>query len=171
MFHDQVALRPVHETDLPLLDRFALDPEYTSPFQWFGYTDPGRLRRQWADNGLLGDDGGRLMVVRGAERLGFMAWRKVVTGTGSFCWNIGIILLPGARGRGYGAEAQRLLARYLFAHTQAMRVEADTEVSNVAAQRALEKAGFTREGILRSYTFRDGEWRDAVVYSILRNEI
>src|SRR5687767_1023496 len=28
------------------------------------------VRRQWADNGLLGDDGGRLMVVRGVERLG-----------------------------------------------------------------------------------------------------
>ncbi|PRX04388.1 UNVERIFIED_ORG: RimJ/RimL family protein N-acetyltransferase [Actinomadura viridilutea] len=168
---DQVALRPVFEADLPLLDRFLIDPELSSPYQWFGWSDPGRLRRHWADNGLLGDDGGRLMVVRGLERLGYVAWRKVLTGPTSHCWNIGIILLPEARGRGYGTQAQRLLARYLFAHTQVVRVEAETEVTNVAEQRSLEKAGFTREGVLRRYTFRDGEWHDAVVYSVLRGEI
>jgi RimJ/RimL family protein N-acetyltransferase len=62
-------------------------------------------------------------------------------------------------------------ARYLFAYIQATRVEADTEITNMAEQRSLEKAGFTREGVLRSYAFRDGKWRDAVIYSALREEI
>jgi hypothetical protein len=42
------------------------------------------------------------------------------------------------RGRGYGSQAQQLLVRYLFAHTQVNRVEAITEAGNVAEQRALE---------------------------------
>ena len=67
--------------------------------------------------------------------------------------------------------AQRLLVRYLFAHTQVNRVEATTEITNAADQRALEKAGFTREDVLRGTTFRQGRWHDQVIYSVLRDEI
>jgi RimJ/RimL family protein N-acetyltransferase len=64
-----------------------------------------------------------------------------------------------------------LLALYLFAHTQVNRIEAVTEITNAAEQRALEKAGFTREGILRGSTFRQGQWHDQVLYSVLRHEV
>jgi RimJ/RimL family protein N-acetyltransferase len=86
-------------------------------------------------------------------------------------WAIGIGLAPEFRGRGYGSAAQRLLVRYLFAHTQVNRVEATTEITNIGEQRALEKAGFTREGILRGTTFRQGRWHDQVMYSVLRDEV
>ncbi len=166
-----VALRPVAEDDLPVLERFLAEPETAAPYQWFGWWDIGRWRRRWADNRLLGDESGLLMVVCGAERLGFVSWRKVPAASTSFYWNMGIALLEEARGRGVGTEAQRQLVRYLFAHTTVVRVEADTETGNIAEQRALEKAGFTREGILRSVVFRDGQWRDGVRYSILRDDL
>lgn len=41
----------------------------------------------------------------------------------------------------------------------------------MAEQRALEKAGFTREGVLRGTTFRQGRWHDQVIYSVLRAEV
>ena len=66
------------------------------------------------------------------------------------------------------AEAQRQLAAYLFAHTRVERLEASTDVDNPAEQRALERAGFTREGMLRSAQFRDGGFHDLVIYSRLR---
>lgn len=50
------------------------------------------------------------------------------------------------------------------------RIEAATEVGNVAEQRALEKAGFTREGVLRSTGWWDGAYRDGVWYSMLRTD-
>ncbi|MQA98491.1 MAG: GNAT family N-acetyltransferase [Streptosporangiales bacterium] len=168
---DAVRLRPVLEPDLEMFDRFALDPELSGEFEWHGWHDPGALRREWAQNGLLGGDGGRLMVVRDDERLGFVGWRKFLVVRESFCWNIGIRLLPEARGHGVGTRAQRLLVRYLFLHSQVMRIEADTEAENHAEQRALEKAGFTREGVIRAGAFRGGRWRDGVVYSILRTEV
>lgn len=59
----------------------------------------------------------------------------------------------------------------MFAHTPVNRVEAGTEITNVAEQRALEKAGFTREGILRGRSFRQGRYRDEVMYSVLRDEV
>ena len=51
-----------------------------------------------------------------------------------------------------------------------VRLEADTETGNIAEQRALEKSGFTREGVLRSTVFRDGQWRDVVRYRLLRDD-
>lgn len=50
------------------------------------------------------------------------------------------------------------------------KIAADTDIGNVAEQRALEKAGFTREGISRGIGWRDGAWRDGVNYSILRTD-
>jgi RimJ/RimL family protein N-acetyltransferase len=167
----QVILRPVTEDDLSWLDRLRNDPVAIGPHEWHGWSDPGSQRRRWAESGLLGDSGGVLMVIHGTDRVGQISWRKVPTGQISYCWAIGIALAPDFRGRGYGSEAQRLLVRYLFAHTQVNRVEATTEITNVGEQRALEKAGFTREGILRGATFRAGRWHDQVIYGVLRDEV
>ncbi|GII05314.1 hypothetical protein Pta02_73220 [Planobispora takensis] len=61
--------------------------------------------------------------------------------------------------------------RYLFDHSTVHRIQAGTEVTNVAEQRALKKAGFTREGVLRGAGFRAGEWHDGVLYSFLRSDL
>ena len=168
---DLVTLRPVTEDDLAWLASLRNSPAASGLHEWHGWTDPQRRRRQWAESGLLGDDGGTLIVLHDTDRVGHVSWRTVKTGPTAFGWAIAVGLAPDFRGRGYGSEAQRLLARYLFAHTQVNRIEATTEITNVAEQRALEKAGFTREGILRGTTFRQGRWHDHVIYSVLRDEV
>jgi RimJ/RimL family protein N-acetyltransferase len=78
--------------------------------------------------------------------------------------------MPEHRGNGYGTQAQRLIAGYLFANTLIERLEASTDVENIAEQRALEKAGYTREGVLRHAQFRAGAWRDLVLFSRIRSD-
>jgi len=168
---EQIALRPVAEDDLVILEELTGDdPAKTGEFAWFGWLERNRWRRRWGENGLLGDDGGTLMVVRGQKRLGFMNWHRKPSTPAAYHWEIGIALLPEARGHGYGTEAHRLLVRYLFAHTTVHRIEAATEADNIAEQRALEKAGFTREGLLRGIGWRDGAWRDGIWFSVLRTD-
>ncbi len=171
-----VHIRPIRESELDLVDSLSQDPEQTGPHGFFGYRDPGRLRRSFAENGLLGDDQGRLAVALGepaesGEFVGEVSWHRVTTGPMSFTCNIGIGLLAQARGRGYGTRAQRLLAEYLFAHTLANRVEASTEVDNAAERRSLEKAGFIFEGVVRGACFRAGQWRDMASYSMVRADL
>ena len=60
------------------------------------------------------------------------------------------------------SRPRSLVARYLFEHTPANRVEAQTDIENIAEQRALEKAGFTREGVARGSQFRAGAYHDLV---------
>ena len=164
-------LRPVAEEDLTLLNTlYNSGPAAASTYGWFGWADPADMRRRWEENGLFSADSGNLIVASGLEMVGHVAWHRNPQGPLNHSWNIGIGLLAEARGRGIGTEAQRLLTRYLFANTMVNRVDANTDVTNIAEQRALEKAGFTREGVLRGAQFRDGDFHDMVVYSILRHE-
>ena len=58
---------------------------------------------------------------------------------------IGFGLAPSARGHGYAAEAARALVSLAREHGLS-RVVADTAPDNIASQRTLERAGFTRSG-------------------------
>lgn len=100
---------------------------------------------------------------------GVVSWHLVTYGPnpGSHAWNIGIELVDAARGHGVGTVAQRLLARWLIATTHVERIEASTDVTNVAEQKSLERAGFTREGVLRSAQKRADGRHDLYGYSIL----
>jgi RimJ/RimL family protein N-acetyltransferase len=159
----------VRDDELTVLRDALQDPEVAGEFVWAGYSDQQRWRRRFAEDGLVGKDGGVLLVTSaGDEPLGMVSFGKQWVGSAVFCWEVGIALLAPARGRGYGTAAQRELVRYLFAHTTANRIEATTETGNRAEQRALEKAGFTREGILRGRDWRAGQWRDVVIYAIVR---
>lgn len=53
---------------------------------------------------------------------------------------------------------------------QAQRLQAVTDAANIAEQKALERAGFTCEGRLRSAQWRSGAWHDQLIYSFLRND-
>lgn len=163
-------LRPVAEADLTIIERLTMDEAGTGEFGWYGFFDPQMWRRKWADNQLTGDDGGVLIVTNGSEPIGLVNWRRKKATPPSWYLEMGIALLPEFRGKGHGTRAHQALARYLFAHTMVHRIEAATETGNIAEQKALEKAGFTREGVLRGIGWRDGGWRDGVLYSLLRTD-
>ena len=166
-------LRPVHRADLDTLERWSADPEAQGRYNWFGFSGEGELGRRFDQDGLLGPDRGNLLVeLEDGTVAGDVSYYAVYHGPnpGSRAFNVGIALLPAHRGHGHGTEAQRQLAAYLFAHTRVERLEASTDLENTAEQRALERAGFIREGVLRHAQFRDGGFRDLVLYSRLRGD-
>lgn len=167
---DHVRLRPVSESDLALVVRFAWDADAVGEFDWFGFKmDRAReLERRFREDGLAGGDSSYLTVVVGDDECaGVVDWRPVGR---SGNHEIGAALLPAYRGRGIGTEAQRLLVEHLFNTTPAHRIQAGTEAGNIAEQRCLEKVGFQREGVLRGLHFRAGQWRDGIMFGLLRGE-
>lgn len=166
-----VRLRPItlEDCDVAEANLETLDSE---PYSFYGFTDPGRLRKAVESGDAFqnwGDQKGRLAVEADGEYIGHVSWHPVHYGPiPAPALNFGIGLVPGGRGKGYGTQAQRLLVAYLFANTTVNRVEASTDIENIAEQRSLEKAGLLREGICRGCHFRAGEYRDMVVYSMLR---
>jgi len=85
-------------------------------------------------------------------------------------WEIGYVLIPSERGKGYCSEAVQLGVDYLFLTKDIVRVQAITHIENIASQKILEKTGFQREGIIRKGQFAWGNWHDLYLYSILREE-
>ncbi len=80
---------------------------------------------------------------------------------------IGYWMAPWARGRGYAAEAAHALAGWALG-LGAPRVHLYADVLNTASQAVAERAGFTREGVVRScLEYRDGSRGDAALYSRL----
>ena len=169
----RVRLRDVTLADADLLDAWAKDPEARGEFNDFGLEPSPANREALANGPLRNERNGELIIERiiDAEPIGSVSWHQVRYGPneGSHAWNMGISLLPAARGQGFGSEAQRLLADYLFATTAVDRVEASTDVDNIAEQRALEKAGFVREGVIRGAQYRPGGRHDLVNYARLRS--
>ena len=185
---ERLRLRYVTRAEAPLLHtRFA--------FEQGGFNDFGQVSASPGEDGdvdgvdadpssprddidldptdqLRTPNNGVLFVERLADGLaiGTISYHRLLHGPNieSASWMIGIELRPEARGRGYGAEAQRLAADWLLETTKANRIEAQTDVENLAEARSLEKAGFRREGVLRGAQFRAGTYHDLVVFSRLR---
>lgn len=80
---------------------------------------------------------------------------------------IGYWIAPWGRGHGYAAEAADALAGWAFG-LGAHRVHLYADVGNTASQAVALRAGFTREGTVRScLDQRDGAWTDAALFSRL----
>jgi RimJ/RimL family protein N-acetyltransferase len=83
---------------------------------------------------------------------------------------IGYWVLPHARRRGMATRIARLLAGHAFG-LGVKRVAAYVNVGNVASERVLERAGYTREGIIRSMPKPGGVRRvDKTLFSLLPGE-
>src|SRR5262249_59412793 len=67
---DLVTLRPVTEDDLSWLASLKNSPAGSGVHEWHGWSDPQRKRRQWAESGLLSDNGGAPVVRRRPHRGG-----------------------------------------------------------------------------------------------------
>lgn len=153
-------LRAAGENDLPLVAEWWNDTAYMGEYQ-----DTMSMSKAKLEKIMLKDtvffivekkDGGKIGHVNGWMRGRMM--------------EIGYAIVPCERCKGYGAEAIQLMVDYLFLSKEIVRIQAPTERRNIASQKVLEKAGFSKEGTMRKSWFARGEYRDMYLYSILREE-
>lgn len=165
-----VCLRAIREDDLVFLQQLITDPADQGSFMWQGFRDSREWHQRWqATSSFIRDTGGELMVIAKDDPAGIISWSEHHW-FGRACWSLGIHLSRPMRNQGIGSRAHELIVSYLFSQTLPDRIEAYTETENIAECRALERSGFVREGTLRHVSSRNGQWRDGVLYSILRND-
>lgn len=152
---DRIRVRPRFEDDVI--------PDSRSPWDDWGSLDPRAKDMEMRRFVIEVDLAGGPVIV--GDMSGHVVWYGPTSG--SAAWNIGIALTPEWRGRGIGSVAQRRLADLL--HDEGtVRVEASTDVTNVAERRSLEKAGFAFEGIARGSQVRADGRHDLAVYASVR---
>ncbi len=133
------------------------------------FPDPYREQdaRNWIASGRESDSTMDFLIIDAGDGtlLGAVGVRLGETGS------IGYWIAAEARGRGIATQATRLLSRWALAEGGVQRLELTTDPDNVASQRVAEKAGFTREGVLRAHTtFPEGR-RDSVMFSLLPTDL
>ncbi|WEH19880.1 GNAT family protein [Streptomyces sp. VNUA24] len=167
---DTVHLRAFTEADLGFLDRLCTDPEALGAFEWPGFGDPRARRKRWETDGYISAESSAVAIAGADDTvLGIVSWKPRGFPSG-VTYEIGVGVLPEHRGQGVGTAAQKLLVDHLFGRTTAHRIEALTNGGNLAEQKALERLGFRREGVMRGRSFQHGEYVDVLVYGLLRSE-
>jgi RimJ/RimL family protein N-acetyltransferase len=157
-----VNLKVLEKDDLPLLADWSNNLEFFSDM-WF----PQMSKTEWEKryDSLTPDTKWFFIEKKDGMKIGTVFHFL----NGNFM-EIGYILVPSERKKGYGSEAIKIIVDYLFLSKELVRVQAITGVDNFASHRVLEKAGFTKEGIIRKSAFIRGEWKNGCLYSILREE-
>ena len=161
-----VRLRRWREDDIDCIRQAATDPGIpggtTVPALYTPEAARAFIQRQWSRQ--RNGEGVSLAIADAAsdEALGLM-WLAVRPQAGVV--GIGYWVVPNARRRGLAGRAARLASDWALHGGGLARVEAWVEPDNVASQRLLASAGFTREGVLRSFLAFDTRRADAVVFS------
>jgi RimJ/RimL family protein N-acetyltransferase len=168
-----VALEPLDPRHLDGLTAIGLEP---SLWTWTseGYDSPEAMRT-WMERSLAARDSGSVapFAVRhlaSGSLAGSTRYMNYEPGHSrveiGFTW-YGIAFQRTA----INTECKYLLLAYAFEEMQLNRVELKTDLRNERSQRAIERIGAVREGVLRRHMITSsGRVRDTVYYSILREE-
>lgn len=84
---------------------------------------------------------------------------------------VGYWVAPWARGAGLAGRATRGVAHWALREQGLERVELRAAPGNIGSQRAAERAGFTREGVLRNAGHVHEGRVDLIVYSLVRADL
>jgi RimJ/RimL family protein N-acetyltransferase len=83
---------------------------------------------------------------------------------------LGYIVAPAARGRGVATQILRLLTRWAFDEAGVLRAYLIIDVANAASERVAERAGYVREGVMRSLHVKGDRRADAALWSRLPSD-
>jgi RimJ/RimL family protein N-acetyltransferase len=113
---------------------------------------------------------GRMIVEVDGERAGTMGYREI-SDVHRIAQLEVLAVHRDFRRRGVADEAARLLQRHLLLELGFHRLELACYGFNDAAIRHAERVGFVREGVKRRAYLRHGAWQDAVLFSLLREDL
>lgn len=157
---NSVNLKVMEKEDLPLYAEWVNEPEFLG--KYIGLT---QLSKSDAEKMLENPYEMKYFFIekKDGSKIGLIFHFYVLHPAGRQL-EIGYALVPSERGKGYCTEAIRAIVDYLFLSKDIPRIQACT------SQKALEKAGFKKEGVTRKNFFNSGKWTDDCLYRILREE-
>jgi RimJ/RimL family protein N-acetyltransferase len=160
----RVRLRPVVETDYPLIHRWMNHPEiwhymdYEGPFSLVDVAeDAERSRREGHPFTILAGD-------RPVGRIGLNQFRR----RDRICSLYMYIGEPDFWGKGFAQDAVMTLLGYAFDRWDLHRVQLWALADNNRALGVYRRCGFVQDAVLPERSWKDGRWVDRVVMSVTR---
>lgn len=170
--NDRLILRPIRETDVEDIFEVFSDSLVMKYYDILPFKDLKRAVEQV--DLFINSQKEHKMVRWGIE---FKENRKLIGTCGFHCINeeckkaeVGYELSRVYWNKGIMTDALQLIMKFIFSQTDVNRIEAFVEIPNIASQKLLEKIGFTKEGILRSYERCRGDLIDITIWGCLRSD-
>ena len=166
MVGKKVRLRPIEPYDVPLLLRWI---NGSAALEWLQPRLPLTQRQEqaWAARAATDPQMPTFIIqtLRGVD-IGVLGL-QLESNRGIF----GIAIHePRYWSQGYGQDAVQVMVDAAFRVLPLQRIELLVLPQNLRALRCYEKAGFTREGLLRRYIYNRGKAQDMIIMSILHSE-
>ena len=169
LLDEPTMLRPWRDSDVPDLVRVCQDPDivrWTAVPPAYSEADARTYLLRRHDAILAGTAAPFAVVAAtGEELIGSIALVRIV-------WEhrraeVGYFLSRDARGSGHATRAVGLICRWGFDSLALERIDLYAATENAPSQRVAERAGFEREGILRSFMRGKGVQLDMVAFGLL----
>ena len=163
--HMHVALRPIASGDLAAIAPYAFTVSITQSLD-----DLDALQRQFAEDGLWGEDAGARAIEADGMLVGTCQFYRSAPCIHGY--EIGYIVHDKAnRRKGYASRALELMSETLFSERAGCyRQQLMIEVWNTPSWKVAERCGFIREGLLRSAGFGRGDPSDCFIYGRTRKD-
>lgn len=172
---EKVALRPMEPEEVSLIHAWANNPDVL-PF-WYGEKKTlDQIKGDWKHHYFSDNNpySGRCFAILLGKNpvgkpIGMINYNRI----DRISRSVDIDMIIGQAknwGQGYGSDALKTFARYLFERFDLNRIWLGAYVYNKRAIKAYEKAGFKREGVLREDALVAGKFVDTVVLSLLQRE-
>jgi RimJ/RimL family protein N-acetyltransferase len=168
----KIRLRAIRQEDIPVILKYINDESikrFLCPGVPFPITEVEEQRWYEAKSSQGSEYTFAIETIKNPEYIGGcgvnkMDWKNSVAQVGIFIGN------PKFLDKGYGTDAMKTLIRFIFDQMNAHKIKLNVYSFNERAIRCYEKCGFQTDGVLRKEIFRDGEYHDELVMSILREE-
>ncbi len=170
---ERVRLRAVEKQDLPLYVKWLNDPEVTKGLTLYLPLSLAQ-EEKWFENMLAMPKDEQPMAIEVSLKdewqiignCGFhnIDWR-------CHCAEVGIFIGDKAMwNQGFGSEAMDLLLRHGFNTLNLNRIGLVVYANNPRAIRSYEKVGFLVEGRKRQAIYKDGQYIDEILMSVIRED-
>ena len=169
---DVIRLDPLAAEHADAMDALARD-DGVAPFTRVPVPVPDGFGALWVDRYVNGwttqeNAGFAIVEARTGAFVGFVA--LVALDLEGREAEAGYVVASPARGRGIATRALGVLTAWAFEELALERIELRVDAANPASERVAERAGYSREGVLRSAYVKPGLRADLVVYSRLRTD-
>jgi RimJ/RimL family protein N-acetyltransferase len=169
-----VYLRALESEDYLLINKWRNDPEITRLLGGnFFYVSPEREKKS-LENKIFDDTKNIYLGVclfENKQLIGYVHINNLDLRNLKAEWGGTLIGEKEQLGKGYGKKASQLLLRFLFDQYPINKCYAYCLTDHPITPKLFKTLGFRKEGLLRKEIYKNGEFKDLFLYSILRDEI
>lgn len=169
---ESIYLRAFELSDLPLINQWHNDPDinlWTGGRQYFVSIE---YDRQWIEEKIFNNNTQiycAICEVGSKEIIGYISLNDINLVNRNAFWG-GIVIDQSVRGEGYATKAAVQILKYGFFTLGLKKISGKWLVQNTVSIFMAKMLGFIQEGVLRKEVFKNNQFCDVLVMSILKEE-